>query len=667
MAKKEFQAESKKLMDMMINSIYTNKEIFLRELISNASDAIDKLYYKSLTDPSVGMNKGDFRILLTRDKDNRLLTVSDNGIGMTKEELEQNLGTIAHSGSLDFKKDNKDENIDIIGQFGVGFYSAFMVADKVTVISKAYGADEAWQWESSGADGYELTPAEKETAGTEIILHIKDSTDTDNYENFLDEYGIVAIVKKYSDYVRYPIQMEREKSRQKPEPDPKPEDYKPEWETYTELETLNSMVPIWKKQKSEVTDEEYGSFYKDKFNDYSDPARVIVSRTEGTANYNALLFVPSHRPYDFYTKEYEKGLALYASGVLIMEKCADLLPDYFSFVKGIVDSQDLSLNISREMLQKDNQLKLIHNALEKKIKNELHSMLVNDREKYEAFWKEFGRQIKFGAYSDYGMHAELLRDLLLFWSAKEQKMITLAEYTKGMPEDQKAIYYAAGDSRERLAKMPVVKGVLDRGYDVLLLTQDVDEFTFQAMREYVAADMPKIYEDDAAREAAEKAVADGAEPEVEDRHLELRNVATGDLDLATEDEKKEAEDATKENEDLFSAMKEALGDKVEKVAVSARLTDAPACITTEGPLSLEMEKVLQKGPEGAPDGMPKSQRVLELNAKHPVFAKLVAAQKAGNTDKIKQSSGLLYDQALLVEGVLPEDPVAFAAAVCNLM
>ena len=384
MAKKEFQAESKKLMDMMINSIYTNKEIFLRELISNASDAIDKLYYKSLTDPSVGMNKGDFRILLTRDKDSRTLTVSDNGIGMTKEELEQNLGTIAHSGSLDFKKDNKDENIDIIGQFGVGFYSAFMVADKVTVISKAYGADEAWQWESSGADGYELNPAEKDTAGTDIILHIKPSTDTDNYENFLDEYGIVAIVKKYSDYVRYPIQMEREKSRQKPEPDPKPEDYKPEWETYTELETLNSMVPIWKKQKSEVTDEEYASFYKDKFNDYTDPARVIVSRTEGTANYNALLFVPSHRPYDFYTKDYEKGLALYASGVLIMEKCGDLLPDYFSFVKGIVDSQDLSLNISREMLQKDNQLKLIHNALEKKIKNELHAMLANDREKYES-------------------------------------------------------------------------------------------------------------------------------------------------------------------------------------------------------------------------------------------------------------------------------------------
>ena len=460
MAKKEFQAESKKLMDMMINSIYTNKEIFLRELISNASDAIDKLYYKSLTDTSVGMNKSDFRILITRDKENRILTVEDNGIGMTKAELEENLGTIAHSGSLDFKQDNKDENIDIIGQFGVGFYSSFMVADKVTVISKAYGSDEAWQWESSGVDGYEMTPAEKDAPGTQIILHIKPDTETDHYDNFLDEYGIVAIVKKYSDYVRYPIQMEREKSRQKPEPDPKPEDYKPEWETYTELETLNSMIPIWKKQKSEVTDEEYNAFYKDKFGDYADPARVIVSRTEGTANYNALLFVPSHRPYDFYTKEYEKGLALYASGVLIMEKCADLLPDYFSFVKGIVDSQDLSLNISREMLQKDNQLKLIHNALEKKIKNELHAMLANDRTKYEEFWKEFGRQIKFGAYSDYGMHAELLRDLLLFWSAKEQKMVTLQEYVDKMPAEQKYIYFAAGDSSDRLAKLPSTELVL---------------------------------------------------------------------------------------------------------------------------------------------------------------------------------------------------------------
>ena len=637
MAKKEFQAESKKLMDMMINSIYTNKEIFLRELISNASDAIDKLYYKSLTDTSVGMNKGDFRILLTRDKDSRTLTVSDNGIGMTKEELESNLGTIAHSGSLDFKKENKDENIDIIGQFGVGFYSAFMVADKVTVISKAYGADPAWQWESSGADGYEMNPAEKDTAGTDIILHIKPSTDTDNYENFLDEYGIAAIVKKYSDYVRYPIQMEREKSRQKPEPDPKPDDYKPEWETYTELETLNSMVPIWKKQKSEVSDEEYAAFYKDKFNDYTDPARVIVSRTEGTANYNALLFVPSHRPYDFYTKDYEKGLALYASGVLIMEKCGDLLPDYFSFVKGIVDSQDLSLNISREMLQKDNQLKLIHNALEKKIKNELHAMLTNDREKYEAFWKEFGRQIKFGAYSDYGMHGELLRDLLLFWSAKEQKMVTLQEYVDKMPAEQKFIYFAAGDSTDRLAKLPAAELVLDKGYDVLLLTEDVDEFCLQMLRRY-----------------GEK-----------DKEKEFKNVSSGDLGLETEEEKKAAEEKTEANKALFDAMKEALGDKVEAVRLSTRLKSHPVCLSSEGPLSLEMEKVLSAMP-GA-EGAPKSQKVLEINADHPIFATLQSLQEKGETEKLGKYAGILYDQALLIEGLPIEDPVAYAQAVCELM
>ena len=610
MAKKEFQAESKKLMDMMINSIYTNKEIFLRELISNASDAIDKLYYKSLTDTSVGMNKGDFRILITRDKENRLLTISDNGIGMTKDELEKNLGTIAHSGSLDFKKDNQDESIDIIGQFGVGFYSAFMVADKVTVISRAYGSDEAWQWTSSGADGYELEPTEKDTVGTDIILHIKDSTDTDNYENYLDEYGIVAIVKKYSDYVRYPIQMEREKSRQKPEPDPKPDDYKPEWETYTELETLNSMVPIWKKQKSEVTDEEYASFYKDKFNDYSDPARVIVSRTEGTANYNALLFVPSHRPYDFYTKD-------------------------------IVDSQDLSLNISREMLQKDNQLKLIHNALEKKIKNELHAMLANDREKYEAFWKEFGRQIKFGAYSDYGMHAELLRDLLLFWSAKEQKMVTIQEYIDKMPAEQKYIYFAAGDSTDRLAKLPAAELVLDKGYDVLLLTEDVDEFCLQILRTYPRKD------------------AEG-----KDGTVEFKNVNSGDLGLETEEEKKAAEDATAENKPLFDAMKDALNGKVKEVKVSTRLKDHPVCLSAEGPLSIEMEKVLSKQP-GSEDV--KSDKVLELNVNHPVFAVLKAAQEAGDADKVSKYSALLYAQAQLIEGLPVDDPAAYAEAVCSLM
>ena len=633
MAKIEFKAESKKLMDMMINSIYTNKEIFLRELISNASDAIDKLYYKSLTDTSVGMNKGDFRILLTLDKDSRTLTVSDNGIGMTREELESNLGTIAHSGSLDFKKDNQDENIDIIGQFGVGFYSAFMVADKVTVISRAYGADEAWQWESS--------ECERDAVGTDIIMHIKPDTEEDHYDNFTNEYGIAAIVKKYSDYVRYPIQMEREKSRQKPEPDPKPEDYTPEWETYTELETLNSMVPIWKKQKSEVSEEEYANFYKDKFSDYADPARVIVSRTEGTANYNALLFVPGHRPYDFYTKDYEKGLALYASGVLIMEKCADLLPDYFSFIKGIVDSQDLSLNISREMLQQDNQLKLIHNALEKKIKNELLAMLRTDREKYETFWKEFGRQIKFGAYSDYGMHAELLRDLLLFWSAKEQKMVTLEEYVEKMPAEQKCIYFAAGESTSRLAKLPAAERVLDKGYDLLLLTEDVDEFCLQVLRSYPRKD------------------AEG-----KDGTVEFKNVNSGDLGLETEEEKKAAEEATTENQSLFDAMQTALSGKVKQVKVSTRLKDHPVCLSADGPLSIEMEKVLSKQPGGEEV---KSDKVLELNVNHPVFAVLKAAQEAGDTEKVEKYSALLYAQAQLIEGLPVDDPSAYAEAVCSLM
>ena len=632
MAKKEFQAESKKLMDMMINSIYTNKEIFLRELISNASDAIDKLYYKSLTDTSVGMNKGDFRILITRDKENRLLTISDNGIGMTKDELEKNLGTIAHSGSLDFKKDNQDESIDIIGQFGVGFYSAFMVADKVTVISRAYGSDEAWQWTSSGADGYELEPTEKDTVGTDIILHIKDNTDTDNYENYLDEYGIVAIVKKYSDYVRYPIQMEREKSRQKPEPDPKPDDYKPEWETYTELETLNSMVPIWKKQKSEVTDEEYASFYKDKFNDYSDPARVIVSRTEGTANYNALLFVPSHRPYDFYTKDYEKGLALYASGVLIMEKCADLLPDYFSFVKGVVDSQDLSLNISRETLQQNSQLRAIASKLEKKIKSELEKFLKNDRDGYEKFFKGFGRNLEYGIYTSYGMKKDVLADLLLFYSAKQQKMVTLAEYVEAMPEDQKSIFFATGEAIDRLAKRPIVNTVLGKGFDVLLCPQDVDEFCFMSMSEY--------------------------------NEKQFKNVAGGDLGLETEDEKSAAEAITKENEGLFAEMQKALDGKVKRVAVSARLTDTPSCVTAEGPITLEMEKILAQGPDGE---HVKSDRVLELNAEHPVFKAVQKAFEDGDTAKVHLYATLLYDQALITEGLPIDDPVAYTQAVYKFM
>ena len=641
MALKQFKAESKKLMDMMIHSIYTNREIFLRELISNASDALDKLYFRSLTDSNVGMTKDDFGIHLTLDKEGRMLTITDNGIGMTKEELEKNLGTIAHSGSLDFKTENKDENIDIIGQFGVGFYASFMVADHVTVISRAYGSDEAWQWESSGVDGYKIEPAEKDEVGTDIILHIKENTEDERFDDFLSESDIVAIVKKYSDYVRYPITMYREKSRMKEKPEDAGEDYKPEYETYTELETLNSMMPIWKKQKSEVTDEEYNEFYKSKFHDYSDPARVIVSRTEGTANYNALLFVPDRPAYDYYSKDFEKGLALYASGVLIMEKCADLLPDYFSFVKGIVDSQDLSLNISREMLQQDNQLKLIRNALEKKIKNELRAMQMNDREKYENFWKNFGRQIKFGCYADYGMHSALLKDLLMFYSAKQQKMITLDEYTEAMPAEQKYIYFAAGDVSERLAKLPSTELVLDKGYDVLLCTEDVDEFCLQILHS-----------------------ADAKDAEGKDRTVEFKNVNSGDLGLETEEEKKAAEDATAENKELFDAMTAALDGKIKQVKISTRLKEHPVCLSSDGPLSIEMEKVLRSQPGGEDVT---SDKILELNAQHPVFAVMQAAQAAGDTEKIKQYATILYAQAQLIEGLPVDDPAAYTQAVCALM
>ena len=641
MAMKEFKAESKKLMDMMIHSIYTNKEIFLRELISNASDALDKLYFRSLTDTKVGMNKEDFGIHLNVDKEGRLLTVTDNGIGMTKEELEKNLGTIAHSGSLDFKTENKDDNIDIIGQFGVGFYASFMVADHVTVISRAYGSDEAWQWESSGVEGYTLEPAEKDEVGTEIILHIKPNAEEEDYDTFLNEYDLVALVKKYSDYVRYPITMYRTKSRMKDKPADAGEDYKPEYEEYTELETLNSMVPIWKKQKSEVTDEEYNTFYKDKFHDFADPAHIIVSRTEGNANYNALLFVPDRPAYDYYSKDYEKGLALYASGVLIMEKCADLLPDHFSFIKGIVDSQDLSLNISREMLQQDNQLKLIRTALEKKIKSELRAMQLKDRAKYEAFWKNFGRQIKFGCYADYGMHSALLKDLLLFYSAKQQKMVTLDEYTEAMPAEQKYIYFAAGDSTDRLAKLPAAELVLDKGYDVLLCTEDVDEFCLQILHSAEAKD------------------ADG-----KDRTVEFKNVNSGDLGLESEEEKKAAEQATADNKELFDAMTAALDGKVKAVKISTRLKGHPVCLSSDGPLSIEMEKVLRSQPGG--EGI-SSEKTLELNAEHPVFKVMQAAQQAGDTEKVKQYSTILYAQAQLIGGLPVDDPEAYAQAVCALM
>ena len=676
---RQFKTESKKLLDLMINSIYTNKEIFLRELISNASDAVDKLNFKSLSDGSVQLDGEDLAIRVSFDKEARTLTISDNGIGMTAEELEKNLGTIAHSGSQEFKAENAESQgdaVDIIGQFGVGFYSAFMVAKHVRVVSRAYGSDEANVWESDGLDGYTIEPGERSGHGTDIILTMRDNEPGkngepgENYDRYLSEWGIKDLIRRYSNYVRYPIQMMVTKSRQKPKPEDAGDDYTPEYEDYQELETVNSMTPIWKKRKDDVEQSDYNEFYKSTFHDYEDPARTVSFHAEGTLEYDALLFVPGRAPFDLYSRDYEKGLALYSSNVLIMDKCAELLPDYYNFVRGVVDSADVSLNISRETLQHDRQLRAIARRVEKKITSELEDMRDNDRETYETFFENFGRGLKYGIYSSYGSKADELADLLLFWSAREKKMVTLREYAEAMPEGQKAIYYAAGDDRDRLSKMPVVTGVLARGYDVLLLTADVDEFTFQSMREYVARDMPKVYEDEAAREAAAKAVEDGAEPEVEDRHLELKNVATGDLDLATEDEKKDAEEATKENGDLFEAMKGALGDKVEKVAVSSRLVaegDAPACITTEGPLSLEMEKVLKQGPEGDMEGLPKSQRVLELNAKHPVFAKLVAAQKDGDDERVKLYAGLLYDQALLVEGILPEDPVAFAASVCELM
>ena len=670
---RKFKTESKKLLDLMINSIYTNKEIFLRELISNASDAVDKLNFKSLTDNDVDIDSADLAIRVSFDKDNRTLTISDNGIGMTAEELEKNLGTIAHSGSQEFKTENAESqgnDVDIIGQFGVGFYSAFMVASRVRVVSRAFGSDEANVWESDGLEGYTIEPSERATHGTDVILTIREDEggeDGEGFDTYLSEWGLKNLIKQYSNYVRYPIQMMVTKHRENPKPEDAGDDYTPEWEDYEELETVNSMTPIWKKRASDVEQKDYNEFYKSTFHDFEDPARTISFHAEGTLEYDALLFIPGRAPFDLYSKDYEKGLSLYSSNVLIMEKCADLLPDYFNFVRGVVDSADVSLNISRETLQQNRQLRAIAKRVEKKISSDLEDMRDNDREAYEKFFENFGRGLKYGIYSSYGMKADELADLLLFYSAKEQKMVTLAEYAKAMPADQKAIYYAAGDSRERLSKMPVVTGVLARGYDVLLLTADVDEFTFQAMRSYHAHDLPKVYEDDAAREAAEKAVADGAEPETEDRTLELKNVATGDLDLATEDEKKDAEEATKENESLFTAMKEALGDKVEKVAVSARLTDAPACITTEGPLSLEMERVLRRDPSAEAEGMPKSQRVLELNAKHPVFKKLVSANEEGDAEKIKLYAGLLYDQALLVEGILPEDPVAFAASICELM
>lgn len=657
---KQFKTESKKLLDLMINSIYTNKEIFLRELISNASDALDKLSFEAIKNPDLGVDQSKLAIRLSFDKEARSVTVSDNGIGMTKAELDENLGTIAHSGSEQFREANADrqgEDIDIIGQFGVGFYSSFMVATKVRVVSRALGADEAFVWESDGVRGYSIEPAGEgersgaEEHGTDVILFLRESSESDDTDQYLSEGGLRDLVTRYSNYVRHPIQMMVTKSRQKPKPEDAPDDYKPEYEDYQELDTLNSMTPIWKKRQSEVKQEDYNEFYQSTFHDWSDPARTVSFHAEGALSYDALLFIPSRRPFDLYSKDYEKGLALYSSNVLIQEKCADLVPDYYNFVHGVVDSPDVSLNISRETLQQNSQLRAIARRVEKKIHSELEDMRDNDRESYETFFENFGRGIKFGIYNSYGMKAADLADLLLFWSAQEGKQVTFAEYADAMPEGQDKIYFAAGDSRERLEQVPAVRSALDHGFDVLLCTQDVDEFMFQVMRSW----------------HQDGTEGDSEHEDTKERDLELANVANADLDFATDDEKAEAEKATSEHQELFDDLKESLGDKVTSVRVAAGLGDAPATIASEGPVSLEMERVISQGPDADAASAPKAQRVLQLNATHPVFAKLVAAKEAGDKDRLALLGSILYDQALLVEGLPVDDPVEFARNVAKLM
>lgn len=634
--KKAFKAESKRLLEMMINSIYTHKEIFIRELISNASDAMDKLYFKSLNE-NLGLDRGDFQIRLTPDKDARTLTITDNGIGMTAEELENNLGVIAQSGSLKFKEevkgDEKAENnddISVIGQFGVGFYSAFMVASKVTVRSKAYGADTAYLWTSEGVDGYTIEECEKASHGTEITLYMKENTDDEDYDEFLADYKIRNLVKKYSDYIRYPIKMEvthRHPKEDAPEDAPEEEKY----EVHTEDETLNSMIPLWKKNKSELKDEDYNNFYQEKFYDYTEPLAHIHSKTEGTATYSALMFIPKKAPYDYYSKEYEKGLQLYSNGVLIMDKCSDLLPDHFSFVKGLVDSEDLSLNISREMLQHDRQLKIIARSLERTIKNELKKMLTNEREKYEEFWKAFGLQIKFGIYNGYGMNKELLQDLLLFTSSKDKKQVTLEEYVAGMKEGQDCIYYASGDSIERIDALPVVESVKDKGYEILYLTDNVDEFCLQMMVDY--------------------------------NEKKFKSVQAGDLDLQTEEEKKEIKEKNEDSKELCDAIKEALGDKVAAVRLTNTLKTHPVCITSDGALSAQMEKVLNSMPT---DHKAKADKALEINPNHPIFDKL---QYLFDNDKemLATYADLLFTQAMLIEGMAIDDPVKFSEELSKVM
>ncbi len=638
MAKKQFKAESKKLLDLMIHSIYTNKEIFLRELISNSSDALDKLYYKSLTSGELGIKRNDFYIQITPDKELRTLTIRDNGIGMSKDELENNLGTIAKSGSLGFKEEqekNKDENtktknIDIIGQFGVGFYSAFMVSDIVSVTSKAFGSDDAYRWVSRGADGYTIEEASLDGHGTEIVLTIKEDTDGENYSSFLEEYTIRNLIKKYSDYIRYPIRMMVEKSRPVGETE---EGKAPEFEKYNELETLNSMEPIWKRQKSKVKPEEYNDYYKSKYMDYMDPARVIRTNVEGVSSFTALMFIPGHAPFDYYTKEYEKGLQLYSSGVMIMDKCKDLLPDYFNFVKGLVDSQDLSLNISREMLQQDRQLKNIAKNVEKKIKRDLEDFLKNDRDGYEKFFENFGKQLKYGLYESYGMNREVLEDLVLFYSSTEQKNVTLAEYLERMKDDQNAIYYAAGESIKKIDLLPQTEFVKSKGYEILYLTDEMDEFVFNILGQY--KDKPF-------------------------KSVSAEDIAEDDAD-AKENMKKLEED----NKELLEDIKKALGDKVSEVKLSPRLKSSAVCLTTKGDISLEMEKILSAMPM---DQGIKAERVLELNPEHSVFEALnkIKSDDAGGK-KLEVYANLLYDQALLISGIQIDDPVEFSKSICQLI
>ena len=651
MKKKQFKTESKRILDLMINSIYTNKEIFLRELISNASDAMDKLYFLASGEGGTGINRSDFEIFLEIDKDSRSLTVTDNGIGMSREDLENNLGTIARSGTMDFRNANKDslgrtqaepsgdeavidvENeyapeIDIIGQFGVGFYSAFMVSKKITVISKAYGDSEAYLWESEGTDGYSIEPHTRDSHGTTVILELREDTPEENYSRFLDQYTLRSIVRKYSDYIRYPIKMELSKSRPL---ENTPEDKAPVYESYTEIETLNSMVPLWRRNRNELQESDYQQFYTDKFHDYSEALAYSHFNAEGLVSFSGIIYIPSHAPYNYYSKEYEKGLQLYANGVLIMDRCADLLPDCFSFVRGLVDSPDLSLNISRDILQQSSQLKLIARNIDRRIKNELMNLQENSREKYEEFFKEFGLQLKFGIYNSYGSDTDKLQDLLLYHSLREDKLITLAEYLEKMPEEQKDIYYACGGTVNRIRQLPQVEPIFDKGYDVLALTEDIDEFAIKIIHEY--------------------------------HDKEIKSVSDSDIDLETEIEKEVSKEQAKIHADLFSSLKNALGDRVKEVRLSTRLKSHPVCLTSDGPLSLEMEKVLNSMPV---EQQVKAERVLEINGNHPVF-NVLAGLAENNSEKLGVYASLLYNQALLIEGLPIDDPVAFANDICGLM